>query len=194
MCCHGIVGLLLPLLLFIAPQPLRFLGEKVVLCACVLCPPPPLCCFFFFPLGKAAMSPVITGCVSEVSEGLCVSLWKATHIPPACLSAWASVAERRHWLVSSLSGALPWPCLSVCLPVCFSLPACPSVSLCQLAATVLWPSWCLSCFKMTLVWGSWQISSHSSLLVSRSRACGIADSLSVLVRATAELPRWYLLK
>lgn len=179
MCCHGIVGLLLSLLLFIAPPPLRFLGEKVVLCACDLCPPPPLCCFFFL-WGKQPCLQSLQAVCLRLVRG-CVSVFgkSPTSLLPACLpasSTWASVAERRHWLVSSLSGALPWPCLSVCLPVCFSLPACPSVSLCQLAAAVLWPSWCLSCFKMTLVWGSWQISSHSSLLVSRSRACGIADS------------------
>lgn len=127
MCCHGIVGLLLSLLLFIAPLPLRFLGEKVVLCACDLCPPPPLCCFFF-PLGKAAMSPVITGCVSEVSEGLCVSLWKVTHIPPACLPPQPGLLLQKGGTGSchrSL-GHCPGP---VCLSVYLSALVCQLVRL-----------------------------------------------------------------
>lgn len=52
------------------------------MCLCFAPPPPTL---LFFSPRKAAVSPVITGCVSEVSGLLCVSLWKATRAPPACL-------------------------------------------------------------------------------------------------------------
>lgn len=146
-----------------------------------------------FSLGKAAVSPVITGCVFEVSGLLCVYTWllsvwkkKATRSPPACLpaclacSVWVCVAEGRQWLVSLLSGALPRPCLSVCLPVCFSLPACLSVFLCHLAAAARWAlvvSVLVQGFKMTLVWGSWQRQVRTLFIISVNMlCCGIAES------------------
>lgn len=149
--CHGLFGLLLPLLLFIEPQPLGFVGEEVVFCICAALPPPHPC---VFSQGKAAASPVITGCVFELSGVLCVytrlfSHSKAACLPACLLSLDVCVAEERHWLVSLLSRALPWPCLSVCLPVCFSLPACLSVFLCHLVAAVWRASWCLSCCRVS---------------------------------------------
>lgn len=66
--------------------------------------------------------------VREVSGLLCVSLCKGSSLPSRLSAQSGLVLQRaRRWLASSLSGALPRPCLSVCLPVCFGLPACPSV-------------------------------------------------------------------
>lgn len=129
-------------------------------CAPVLCPPPTTL-LFFFPWGRQPCLQSLQAVCLRLA-GFCVSVFGKPPAPllPAC-SVWVCVAEGRHWLVSLLSRALPWPCLSVCLPVCFSLPTCLSVPLCHLAAAVLWASWCLSCFKMTLLLGSWQISSHT---------------------------------
>lgn len=66
------------------------------------------------------MSPVITGGAFEVSRVLCVYARLFSHLkdtPPACLlSLGLCAAVGMHWLVSLLSGALPLPCLPVCLP------------------------------------------------------------------------------
>lgn len=69
-----------------------------------------------------------------------VSLWEA---PPA----W------RQWLESRLSGVLPWPCLPVCLPVCFGPSACPSVALCHLSAA---PSLCSAGPQTDTVYFLWR--------------------------------------
>lgn len=127
--CHGIFGLLLPLLLFITPQPWRFLGEKVVLCACALCPPPPLCflLFFFSLWGKQSCLQSLQT-VSEVRKGLCVSLWKATRIPPACLPPQPGLLLQKGGTGSchcSL-GHCPGP---VCLSVYLSALVCQLVRL-----------------------------------------------------------------
>ena len=90
--------------------------------------PPPSPCVF--PLGKAAVSPVITGWLFEASGLLCLhSVLQSleSHSPPPPLPP--CVAEGRHWLVSLLSGVLPRPCLSVCLPVCRRIGPSPCVTL-----------------------------------------------------------------
>lgn len=118
----------MPLLLFIEPQPLGFAGEEVVLCICAL-PPLPL----VFSPGKAAVSPVITGCVFEVSGLLCVytqllSLSKATR-SPACLPAQSeSVLQRGctgscHCSLGHCPGSV---CLSVYLSALVHQLVCPS--------------------------------------------------------------------
>lgn len=85
--CHGLFGLLLPLL-FIEPPLLGFVGVEMVCIRAVL----PSCSCFFFSLGKASMSPVITGlqvvCFEVGWGGLCVysqlfSHLKATRSPLA---------------------------------------------------------------------------------------------------------------
>lgn len=97
----------------------------------VMCSP-----LLVFSLGKAAMSPVITGCVFEVSRVLCVCTWlfshsKATRSPPACLpacSVWVCVLLRGGSGSCHCSlGHCPSPvCLSVYLSALVCQRVCPS--------------------------------------------------------------------
>lgn len=141
--CQGLFGLLLPLLLFIEPQPLEFVGEEVVLCVCAVPPPPSPCCFFFFvflPGEGRRVSSHYRLCVGGDRGAVCLHSSFESHPatpPPApvcLLRRGLCAAQRRHWLVSLLSGASARPCISVCLLVCFRLPTCPSISRCHLAA------------------------------------------------------------
>lgn len=112
------------------------------------------------------MSPVITSCVFEVSGKHCVyiQLFQSHRFPPACsvwLAVWLGGADschctRRH---------CPQSCLSVCLPVYFSLAA--SLSANQSACLLVSPCSC-SFMVPVLLWGLviTDVFSHSALLVS----------------------------
>lgn len=130
------------------------------MCVSVLCPPSThthtlLLCVFFFPLGKAAMSPVITGCVFEVSGVLCVytrlfSHLKATRSPPAspaCLLSLALCAGSGSCHCSL--GHCPGPvCLSVYLSALVCQVVCPSLRVTLLLLLQHGgASRCLSCCK-----------------------------------------------
>lgn len=85
----------------------------------------------FFSLEKAAMSPVITGGVFEVSGMHCVYIQSfQIHQLRSCLlsQAFLCAAGARCWLVSLRSGALP-PALFVCLFTCLLWSASSSVCL-----------------------------------------------------------------
>lgn len=73
--------------------------------------------FSFCPLGKAATSPLITGCVCEVSGLLCVSLWKGTRLTSHLSAQSGFVLQRRAAGSRHCSlGHCPDPvCLSVYL-------------------------------------------------------------------------------
>lgn len=121
--CQALFSLLLLLLLFIEPKLLGFVGGK----RC--CWDPPTHNFLFSSLGKAAMSPVITGCVFEVDPPCLYSVISQPP-PPSPSPARSALAERR-WLVSSLSGGhsllAPGPvCVSVYLSALVCRRVCPS--------------------------------------------------------------------
>lgn len=107
-------------------------------CGCRRRRPPPLLpvfpvvavFFLFLSLGKAAVSPVITGCVSEVSGRLRVSLWEAAPSPPP--ASVLGLASRCRWealaRVIALWGIAPYPvCLSVYLSALVCQPVRPSL-------------------------------------------------------------------
>lgn len=107
---------------------------------------------------------------------------------PSLLSAQAGfgVVEARRSLVSLLSGALPRPCLSVCLPVCFGLLACPSVACVTLLLWRCCPAARPQNWHGIGAFGRWL---HTRFIISvtiLSYSC--VDATSVLVRASAELP------
>ncbi|KAM3593681.1 uncharacterized protein V6R79_019088 [Siganus canaliculatus] len=134
--------------------------------------------------GKAAMSPVITGCVSEVSGLLCVytllfSVSKATSSPPATASLLGLLGllglglrcrEEAPARVIALWGIAPtlFACLFTCLPHSAGLSLRLFVSPRCRGVVGLVVS-CLSCckgFKLTLVWGSRQRQVHTFVIIS----------------------------
>lgn len=146
---------------------------------------------FFSPWGRQPCLQSLQAVCMRLAGG-CVSVFGKPPAPPLprC-SVWLRAADGRHWLVSSLPGVLPRPCLSVCLPVCFGLPVRPSVSLCHLAATAL-PSLIPSVpfarpqtdtiFFFFLRAGSWQRSSHARAVISVNISHrGMADSRPCLL-------------
>lgn len=143
--CHGLFGLLLPLLLFIEPKPLRFVGER----DCEVPPPPPS--LVFLPREGSHVSSHYRLCV----WGERAALWLRSHLQASeSASRLPPTAVGRCWLESLLSGALP-PTLFVCLPVYVSLPASLSVFPRHLAAAALeglTVPVLLQDFQMTSIW------------------------------------------
>lgn len=137
----------------------------------------PWCCFIP-PREGSHVSSHYSLCVWSERAAVCQSLENLpAPLLPEC-SLWVCAVEARCWLVSLLSRALPRPCLSVCLPVCFRLPACLSISSCHLAASVaLWgltTSVLLQGFKNDTSLGLLADDfTHASLLVSAS--CAVVD-------------------
>lgn len=151
--CHGLFGLLLPLLV-IEPPPLGFVGVEVM-CICAVLPFSP--CFFSPRKGSRVSSHYrlcvlrwAVCCVSSLSSSV---IWKAlASLPHSLLAQSGSALHRRgsgscHCSLGHCSSS----CLSVCLLVCFSLLTRASVFLCHIAAAIRQASCCLSCCKVS-VW------------------------------------------
>lgn len=194
--CHGLFGLLLPLLLFIEPQPLGFVGEEVVFCICAALPPPPT--LVFFPKGRQPrLQSLQAVCLSWA--GCCVSTLGSSVIrkPPASLpacSVWMCVLQKRGTGLCHCSlGHCPGP---VCLCVYLSALVCQLVYL-SFCVTLL-PQ-CGGPHGVCPVAGSQndtglglmaETSSHT-LIISVNMLCwGTAESYAVLVRAAAKVPGW----
>lgn len=170
-------------------------------CGCCRRPPPlppvfPAVVLFFSSLGKAAVSPVITGCVSELSGRLRVSLWEAASV--------LGLASRCRWEAVARVIAL-WgiaPALFVCLFTCLLWSASPSVRLfvspcCHGAPEASFRLSRLQGLRLTpfffLRAGSWQRSSRARTVISVNISHrGMADSRPALV--SAEAPGWCPLK